>query len=296
MNKLNKKLIKNMKKVKLLEKQNKTNIEEYKYLRDKIHLYLDSNYNTSNTEKYIISSFWSEAYENYIDGGYITNNKYISDVRFKYETLMLNKILKSRCKVTKRALDIGCGNGRYTNEFAKIFDKVTGIDLSNQIITNNNKQNKNRNITYKNENFITMKKDTLGKFNFVFVGDIFMYTHENEVKNVFENLLKLLSKDGILIVRESTLKFGFENYTSINYVAYYRNEDFYKKNIFKNNFIKSYKNYAYNLYDLNKYFNIFKKNKKKIKKDPRKIKKIVKKYIPKKLRSSYFYLYKGNNK
>jgi 2-polyprenyl-3-methyl-5-hydroxy-6-metoxy-1,4-benzoquinol methylase len=293
MNKLNKKLIKKKQKIDILYNQKKNHTEEYKYLQDKIHLYFDSKYDTSDAENYVITSFWSQAYKNYIDGGYITNDKYISSVRFKYETFKLNKIIRAKCKNTRNALDIGCGNGRYTYNFAKTFDKVIGIDLSEKIINDNNRQNKNKNITYQNENFITMKKDSLGKFDFVFVGDIFMYTNHKDVKNVFKNLLKLLNKDGILIVRESTLKFGFEDYSSINYVAYYRNQDFYKKHTFKKNFIKSYRNYAYNLYDLDKYFNIYKKQKQKIKKDPNKLKKVVKTFVPDKLKNSYFYLYKG---
>ena len=292
MNKLNKKLIIIKKK---LDKLDNSSSKKYKYLQDKLHLYFDSKYDTSDAEKYIISIFWARAYDNYIDGGYITNDTYISKVRFDYERKKLNKVLKKYLTNNKRALDIGCGNGRYTKEFAKNFDEVIGIDLSQKRVDENNQQNKNKNknITYLNENFITMPKDTLGKFDFVFVGDIFMYTNDSDVEKVFINLLKLLEKDAILVVRESSMDIGFEDYSSKNYVAYYRNKEFYQNGIFKDNFVKLYKNYGYSLYHLDKYFSVNPDARIKIEKNPMKLKKVVKQFVPKELRTSYFYLYKG---
>ncbi len=292
MDKLNKELIKAKKKLIKLDELKKTSTKKYKSLQDKIHLYFDSKYDTNDAEKYIISTFWAKAYDNYTDGGYITNDTYISKVRFDYETKKLNKILKKYSTSNKRALDIGCGNGRYTKEFAKNFDEIIGINLSQKRVDKNNQQNKNANITYLNENFITMPKDTLGKFDFVFVGDIFMYTNDSDVEKVFTSLLKLLEKDAILIVRESSMDIGFEDYGSKNYVAYYRNKEFYQNGIFKDNFVKLYKNYGYSLYHLDKYFSVNPDAKIKIEKNPMKLKKVVKQFVPKELRTSYFYIYK----
>ena len=292
MNKFDKEIVSAKKRIiKIQQKQQKLKIKKQK-LQDKIHLYFDSKYDTSDAEKYIISTFWAKAYDNYTDGGYITNDTYISKVRFDYETKKLNKILKKYSTNNKRALDIGCGDGRYTKEFAKNFNEVIGIDLSQKRVNENNQQNTNTNITYLNENFITMPKDTLGKFDFVFVGDIFMYTNDNDVEQVFTNLLKLLKKDAILIVRESTLIYGEDYWKSKSYVAYYRNVGFYQKVIFKDYFKKAYRNYGYSLYYFDKYFNTYTKQKDKIEKKPMLLEKLVKKYIDKHKKSSHFFIYK----
>ncbi|MEA1955425.1 MAG: class I SAM-dependent methyltransferase [Campylobacterota bacterium] len=292
MNKLNKKLIRIKKQLNKLDKSGKSSSMAYKYLQDELHLYLDSNYDTKDVEKFIISSFWKDAYKNYKDGGYITNDAYISKVRFKYEKTILNEKLDKFCKNSKRALDIGCGNGRYTKEFTKKFDEVVGIDLSKNQIKENKIRNKKENIKYLNENFIDSKNNNLGTFDFIFVGDIFMYTNAKDIEKVFTSLIKLLNKDGLLIVRESSMKVGFEDYKSKNYVAYYRNKKFYKSGVFNNNFLKSYRNHGYNLYDLGKYFSVFKNERDAIKKYPLMLDDIVSKFIQDTKRTSYFYLYK----
>jgi len=292
MDKLNKKLIKAKKKLIKLDELKKTSTKKYKFLQDKLHLFLESKYNTIETEKFIISSFWQKAYKNYKDGGYITNDTYISKVRFKYEKTILKNKINKFCKNFNKALDIGCGNGRYTKEFAKIFDEVIGIDLSKKQIKKNQKENELSNIKYLNENFIDADNDKLPKFDFIFVGDIFMYTSDNDVKKVFKSLLNLLNQDGILIIRESSMDIGFENYKSRNYVAYYRNKEFYQNSIFKDNFVKLYKNYGYNLYHLDKYFSVNPDAKIKIEKNTKQLKKVIKQFVPKELRTSYFYIYK----
>jgi hypothetical protein len=137
-----------------------------------------------------------------------------------------------------------------------------------------------------------MEKNTLGKFDFIFVGDIFMYTPNKDVKKVFESLLKLLNKNGVLIVRESTMINKESEYKSKSYVAYYRNRDFYTQGIFAKYFQKYYRNHGYNLYHLKKFFTVFKKQKQKIAKNPMKLEKIVPTYIDKYQKSNHFFLYK----
>ena len=115
MDKLNQELIEAKKRLVAIEEEKKALDEEYKFLQDKIHLYFDSDeYNTDETQKYIIGDFWSKAYKNYKDGGYITNDEYMSKVRFEYEVKELKTIINENIKNKSRALDIGCGNGRYT--------------------------------------------------------------------------------------------------------------------------------------------------------------------------------------
>ena len=66
MDKLNQELIEAKKRLVAIEEEKKALDEEYKFLQDKIHLYFDSDeYNTDETQKYIIGDFWSKAYKNY---------------------------------------------------------------------------------------------------------------------------------------------------------------------------------------------------------------------------------------
>ena len=168
MDKLNQELIEAKKRLVAIEEEKKALDEEYKFLQDKIHLYFDSDeYDTDETQKYIIGDFWSKAYKNYKDGGYITNDEYMSKVRFEYEVKELETIINENIKNKSRALDIGCGNGRYTKEFSKLFENTVGIDLSQERIIQNNQENQNPNINYIYENFMTIQKDALGKFDFV---------------------------------------------------------------------------------------------------------------------------------
>ncbi|WP_419767657.1 class I SAM-dependent methyltransferase [Arcobacter sp.] len=292
MDKLNEELIDARKRLYAIEEEKKKLEEEYSFLQDKIHYYFDSSIDTSDTEKFIINDFWSNAYKKYKDGGYITNDEYISKVRFDYETQLLNKIIEEECKNKKIALDIGCGNGRYTREFSNKFELIVGLDLSTKQIDENKKENNNHKIEYINDDFMTMDNSTLQKFDFIFVGDIFMYTNEKSVDKVFNNLLKLLNNNGILIVRESTRIIGFEDYKSKNYVAYYRNREFYKEGIFSQYFKKCYRNYAYNLYHLTKYFNLFENQKEIIETNPFMLEEVVENSVDRFLKSSHFYLYR----
>lgn len=291
MDSLNEELIYAHKRLKQIEEEKKSLEEEYSLLQDKIHYYFDSNENTIDTEKYIISQFWAGAYDKYKDGGYITNDEYIVKVRFDYESKLISKILNENNVNYSRALDIGCGNGRYTRELSKSFDELVGIDLSASRIEDNNKENKDSSISYLHKNFMNVESKDLGKFDFVFVGDIFMYTNENDVEQVYKSLLNLLNENGLLLVRESTRLIGSEDYKSKNYVAYYRNVDFYTQGFFKNEFKSKYRNFAYNLYHLDKYFNLFKDKKSDVEDNPMLLDEIVEGSVNKYLKSNHFYVY-----
>lgn len=291
MDELNQELIMARKRLTLIEEEKEKLDKEYAYLQDKIHYYFDSTFDTSDTEKFIITDFWENAYKKYKDGGYITNDEFISKVRFAYETQLLGQIIHNECSNKKRALDIGCGNGRYTREFSKYFEQIIGLDLSSNQIEQNNQENNDSKIKYIHDDFMTMDSSSLNRFDFIFVGDIFMYTNEKSVESVFHHLIQLLNENGMLIVRESTRIVGNEEYKSKNYVAYYRNVNFYQEGIFKPYFKKAYRNYAYNLYHLNKYFNLFKEEKSAVENNPLLLDTIVEKGVDKFLKSSHFYVY-----
>lgn len=284
MDDLNKELIAAKKRIveikELQEKLEKENI----YLKNKIHLYFDSSkFDTSDTEEYIINYFWQNAT--------YSSEFYTSVLKQNYTKMRLTQIIDKFVANKFRALDVGCGNGLYSEHLATIFKECIGLDLSQARIEKNIKNNKFKNLNYLSENFITCDTQKLGKFNFIFASDLGMYSHEKYLEKTFKALLNLLTEDGILLTRESTSIKGNRSSKSYNYVAYYRNKKYYKKGIYKDHFIKSYRDCSYNIPQLNKYFSIYPNHKEDVENNPSLLNKIVEKFIDKDLGSSHYYVY-----
>ena len=287
MDKLNKKLIKIKKKlVKIKKKQEKLE-EKSQKLKKEIHLYFDSpKYNTRVAEEYVMNYFWQNAT--------YSSRFYTSEIKQNYTKMMLSKIANKYAVNKKRALDVGCGNGMYTEHLASVFDECVGLDLSVKRIKENKKNNKFKNITYIADNFITCDTKKLGKYDFIFASDLGMYSDEKYHKKIFEALLNLLNDDGVLVTRESTTLKGSRENKSHHYIAYYRNKNYYKKRFYKKYFVKSYRDCSYNIPHLDKYFSVFENDEKKVEKNPFLLNKIVKNYVSKDTGSSHYYIYKKN--
>jgi predicted TPR repeat methyltransferase len=284
---LNKELIDAKKRIVEIKSLQEELEKESTSLKNKIHLYFDSSkFDTSDTEEYIINYFWQNAT--------YSSEFYTSVLKQNYTKMRLSQIVKKYVSNNSRALDVGCGSGLYTEHLATIFEKVVGLDLSQARIEKNIKDNKFKNIVYLSENFITCATEKLGKFNLIFASDLGMYSHKKYLKKTFKALLNLLTEDGILLTRESTSVKGNRSSKSYNYVAYYRNKKYYKKGIYKDNFIKSYRDCSYNIPQLNKYFSIYPSCKEDIENNPFLLNKIVKEFIDEDLGSSHYYVYKNN--
>lgn len=285
MDKLNKELIDAKKRIVEIKGLQEELEKECTTLKNKIHLYFDSSkFDTSDTEEYIINYFWQNAT--------YSSEFYTSVLKQNYTKMRLSQMVEKYVSNNFRALDVGCGNGLYTEHLSTIFEEVVGLDLSQARIEKNIKDNKFKNIVYLSENFITCDTEKLGKFNFIFASDLGMYSHERHLKKTFKALLNLLTKDGILLTRESTSMKGNRSSKSYNYVAYYRNKKYYKKGIYKDNFIKSYRDCSYNIPQLNKYFSIYPNHKENVENNPFSLNKIVKEFIDEDLGSSHYYVYK----
>lgn len=290
MDKLNKELIEAKKRLDEIETIKVALDTEYKALQDKIHLYFDSPIvDTTEAEKFIINSFWQKAYEKYADGGYITNDTSMRELRFPYECKIIEKIINEYCKSRDNALELGCGNGDTTKFLAKFFKNSKGVDMSKKRVEQNIAQNSLKNVSFECKNAFEMTQ----KFDFVFASDMLMYSPKCDVEPMFKNLLNLVNEGGYLLIRESTKIIAEEDYKSKNYVAYYRNFSFYESGIFERNFVKTYRNYGYNLYHLNKYFSVFGDEKREqIKQNPLLLEDIVKEFVDPTLKTCHFFIYK----
>ncbi|ASM39128.1 MAG: class I SAM-dependent methyltransferase [Campylobacter sputorum] len=293
MDKINQEIIAAKKRIDEIDELKKSLDSEYNALQDKIHLYFDSpTTDTTEAERFIINTFWQNAYKNYADGGYITNDTRMRELRFPYECELIKNIINEHCKSKKTALELGCGNGDTSKFLAQIFDEVTGVDFSNQRIEKNITENSLPNLKFKCQNAFEMDD----KFDFVFASDMFMYSPDIDVKPMFKKLLNLLNMGGVLLSRDSTKIIGHEDYKSKNYVAYYRNYSFYEKGIFEPYFVKSYRDYGYNMYHLNKFFSIFGDEKRdEIKTNPMFLEDIVKNFIDPSLKTCHFFVYRKDN-
>lgn len=284
MDKLNQELIDAKKRIVEIKSLQEELEKECATLKNKIHLYFDSSkFDTSDTEEYIINYFWQNAT--------YSSEFYTSVLKQNYTKMRLTQIVNTFVKNPFRALDVGCGNGLYSEHLATIFKECVGLDLSQARIEKNIQNNQFQNLNYLSENFITCDTAKLGKFYFIFASDLGMYSHEKYLESTFKALLNLLTEDGILLTRESTSMKGNRSSKSYNYVAYYRNKSYYKKGIYKDYFIQSYRDCSYNIPQLNKYFSIYPNQKEDLENNPFLLNKIVKEFIDDDIGSSHYYVY-----
>lgn len=274
----NKDIIQAKKKLLKIEKLQKELENKAEYLRDKIHLYFDDkNIDTSQAESFIMRLFWENAYSNHYDGGYISNSRENVDLRFLYEKTFLEKLLKQFKSKRLKALDLGCGNGRYANFFADSFQNVLGIDLNKSIIDKNNQINLLKNLEFRSKDILDI--DFCEKFDLIFVGGVFMYIHnDDDVKKTYDKLCSLLRDvNSMLVVRESVSLNGRFDYKSVNYIAYYRDIEFYKS-LGECQIEENY-GYCVGAGYLKKYFNVNKDAIENFRNDPLSIEAAAKRYI-----------------
>jgi cyclopropane fatty-acyl-phospholipid synthase-like methyltransferase len=261
-------------------------------LQNSINLYLDSpTFDSSQLQRHIIKRFWQGAYSKYKDAGYLCNDMESVGIRFNYESRKLKEIISKEVKSTKKALDIGCGDGRYSRVFAGIFDEVVGVDLSTQQIEKNIKENHNNNITYISGDVFEHKDIKGMEFDFIFFGGIMLYSQESQLDKFFLHIINLLTKNGKAIARESVYNNQNSYYKSLNYVAYYRDVEFYSRGIFEKYYEKSYQNSGYHMRDLTKYLSVYKDKKDDIIKNTFLLDDIVKEYINPQIITNYFFQY-----
>jgi SAM-dependent methyltransferase len=199
----------------------------------------------------IVENFWRDAYSTLYDGGYISNDIEINNYRFQVEENALKNYIKEYVPENQRgrALDIGCGNGRFTEVMAEYFDAVDAIDISSTIIEKNILKNKYKNINYYNNDLEQFAQKVFLTYDFIYVGGVLMYIFDDKVEDSYRLLDKLLHANGKLILRESVMTKKRVDNISDSYIAYYRVKDFYAKGDFLK-FLTMKENLAYRVGEL----------------------------------------------
>jgi 2-polyprenyl-3-methyl-5-hydroxy-6-metoxy-1,4-benzoquinol methylase len=178
-----------------------------------------------------INSFWKQAYSGVDDGGYISDDALLNHYRFLVEKSELLSFLEKYAPKNsrKRALDIGCGNGKFTEIMANYFVHVDAIDLSQEIITKNRKENKKDNCSYHCASLEAFAKRVDTHYDFIYIGGVLMYIDEVKIEESYKALNKLLNREAILVLRESVMSHKRVDNISESYIAYYREVNYYQK-------------------------------------------------------------------
>ena len=198
-----------------------------------------------------INEFWNSAYNKLEDGGYISDDSKINSYRFLVEKAELEAFIEKYTTKDgrRRALDVGCGNGRFSRVLSEYFDEVDAIDIAKSIIDKNIKECKESNIHYYMatlEEWIEKKKE---QYDFIYIGGVLMYIDDKNIPAIYRGLLDVLKTDAILILRESVMTKKRVDNISKSYVAYYRSKEFYSK-IEYLNLLKIKENLAYRVSEL----------------------------------------------
>lgn len=104
----------------------------------------------------------------------------------------------------KKVLDLACGIGRYTTEFAKRGAlSVTAVDINPTFLA----ENQEKNSAFSNIEFITSNALDLkvgkGEFDLIFISWLFLYLSDKQVKSLIKKLNFSLKEGGHLFFRES---------------------------------------------------------------------------------------------
>ena len=127
-----------------------------------------------------------------------------------------NKVLELFDPENKTILDVGCGDGRYSEIFVNTCKKYVGIDINEEQIKENIKNNKYKNAEYYLENIATYKSKE--KFDVIVLS---IALHEIDVKEqglALKNMLSILKDDGKIIVLDPN--FEKDSFQSLWNVAY----------------------------------------------------------------------------
>lgn len=135
-------------------------------------------------------------------------NKYSSKLIEQYNNAnvkQLSKIFDKYIEVNSSVLDIGFGSGRDLNYIKNITKRIYGIEASEQFILNL-QQDK----FYENKLFksvlpnIDISNFDINKFDIVITVAVLMHLNYNDLKKSIENIKKLVTSHGKVIISYST--------------------------------------------------------------------------------------------
>jgi SAM-dependent methyltransferase len=200
-----------------------------------------------------VRNFWEEAYRRYRDGGYLNDDTGLADMRFALEKRELERFIEKYVLPgsRKRALDVGCGNGRFTRVLAQYFDEVEGIDISKTIIEKNRSEEFPSHCRFRHKDLIELGEGGNAGYDFIYVGGVLMYVDDEQIGAYLQKLRHILRKGGVLLLRESVMSRVAEYSDNAEYPVFYRHKVYYRDAV-PLNYLDSRQNYAYRVGELRK--------------------------------------------
>lgn len=165
--------------------------------------------------------------------------------RLRKEIRAVSDWLDAVC-ASGRVLDVGCGSGAWTEIFANRYKAVIGIDRSPLMV----KAARERVARLPNVEIFEgdgRKGLPEGPFDMIFLGGLCMYLKNADVLTLLHSLKHRLSKEGSIILRESTVLQGV-SLARGEYQAVYRSVSLYHQ-LFENAGpfrVEVRRNYGYN--------------------------------------------------
>ncbi len=126
---------------------------------------------------------------------------------YRKESQEIVKLIRKHSKIKVRTLlDIGCGGGKNASQFKKYF-KVTGIDISKQMLRNAKKLNPECKFKIADMRNFDLKK----QFDSVFINDAHNYMiSQRDLLKVFKMAYKHLKPGGVMVVHPDQTKSTFK--------------------------------------------------------------------------------------
>lgn len=159
--------------------------------------------------------YWSNAQDTY---------RASSDY-YERQDVALRSLLSSIAGPKDRAMDVGCGDGRFTLIIAKSYANVWGFDISPQLIEKANTQAKSQgilNLTFEQMDLTASYPE--GIYDLVAcMGVTAAIVADDDFSNLAQNLVNSLNPDGYLITKDSLSSSNQWEKFNGHYVAMYRN-------------------------------------------------------------------------
>lgn len=178
-----------------------------------------------------VASFWDKvARDHQLDpagaGMLGPQNAFAIILRAREEERHFAEIVKLRPDMN--VLEVGTGGGRWSFFLAKHVHRVTGIDISSEMINLAEKERQARNLTnIKFETRDLLSLPDKAEYDLIYFSSMLQYLSDEELAAALDKANKLLKTGGVIISRD-TVQLAQRVIKSGDYPVIYRNADEYK--------------------------------------------------------------------
>jgi SAM-dependent methyltransferase len=101
----------------------------------------------------------------------------------------------------RSALDFGCGAGRLTQALAGHFSRVTGVDISRQMVALARRHNRNERVAYVHNGRSDLKAFAGGSFDFVYSRITLQHVAPRYSRRYLREFVRVLSPGGVAMIQ-----------------------------------------------------------------------------------------------